>query len=555
MTQVDASKPAAATRRHPSPTGALRRLILASRGPRGRAMRALCASGLFLPLLGLVGVLGLLALSSAQLALLARASVPQLVAHGLLLALGITLIGVMLYRVHHHLVRPLAGLREWAAAMRAGELHARVELPRGGGLSELARDINALSERFERLSLDMDQEVRRQTERIKQKNRSLEILYDVAASINTARDLDDLLKRFLVTLAGLVNAHAATVRLATEDGQLRLVASHGLDESRLEGEQLVPVERCLCGESLQQGELLVQRDLRRCDRMSGQKLCGDPAGEMIAIPLQYRGRNLGVYNLFVDQRGLVEREDVRELLTSIGRHLGMAIDKARLDEQSKRLSILQERSMLSSELHDSLAQTLASLRFQVRMLDDSLQRGESGTAAQEVVRLQHGIDEAYTELRELLAHFRAPFDERGLVDSVEALVQRFREETGTLILFQNEWQDSQLPSPLQMQVLRIVQEALQNIRKHARAHAVRILLRSDGRGQHTVLIEDDGVGIGEPVFDGAPGEHIGLSIMRERARRLGGELRIESDPGEGTRLTLSFNTGNGSQQALPGLQS
>jgi two-component system, NarL family, nitrate/nitrite sensor histidine kinase NarX len=92
---------------------------------------------------------------------------------------------------------------------------------------------------------------------------------------------------------------------------------------------------------------------------------------------------------------------------------------------------------------------------------------------------------------------------------------------------------------METEVLRITQEALANVRKHAAAHHVRLLLRSDEQGQFLVMIEDDGCGI-EGVASGGPGEHIGLDVMKERAARLEGKLRIETEPGEGTRVTLSF---------------
>ena len=96
-------------------------------------------------------------------------------------------------------------------------------------------------------------------------------------------------------------------------------------------------------------------------------------------------------------------------------------------------------------------------------------------------------------------------------------------------------------SSAEMQMLRIVQECLANIRKHAQAHTVRVLLTCKREGEYLLLVEDDGVGFDKERPDGNPGEHIGLSIMEERARRLGANLRIESEPGEGTRVELVYN--------------
>ncbi len=96
-----------------------------------------------------------------------------------------------------------------------------------------------------------------------------------------------------------------------------------------------------------------------------------------------------------------------------------------------------------------------------------------------------------------------------------------------------------------MQVLRIIQESLNNVCKHSRAQNARVMLRNDGDSNFRVLIEDDGVGFQKRVMKGPPGEHIGLSIMQDRARHLGGKLQIESEPGEGTRIVLTFRRAQG----------
>ncbi len=506
-----------------------------------RKTTSLITSRLFALLLGL-GAIVLLLGASGVLMVSLPAHATAFFAVQIALAIGgLVLLGLMLYTVQHHLLEPLAHLRNWATRMRGGNLSARIPVPPGGEFAELAQDINSLGEELKILSRDLDAQVKKQTERIAQKTHSLEILYDVAASVSVSRDLNDLLTRFLHTLTEVVSARAATVRLLAENGQMRLVASTGLSQDVVSREQLVPISRCLCGHAISGGQILCQEDVRKCGEAVGQPLFQDNDLEMIAVPLQYRGTSLGVYNLFVQRQGLVAREDVKELLTSIGQHLGMAIEKARLDNEAKRLSIMQERTMLAHELHDSLAQTLASLRFQVQTLDETLQQeGNTIVVQREMERIKNSLDEAYTELRELLAHFRAPIDGRGLLSAVENLVARFRKESGISIFLQNDWGQTELPANMEMQILRVIQEALANIRKHSQAHAVRVMLRSESGGHYRVLIEDDGVGFGEPVFTSHPGEHIGLSIMQERARRIGGELRIESEPGEGTRIVLDF---------------
>ena len=461
-------------------------------------------------------------------------------ANSILLIGGVLLLSFAFHSARRDLLTPLSELRDWVNQMRNGHLSARLPESLQPDFSKLYRDINLLGERLESLSLDLQSEVAKQTRRIKQKNHSLEILYDVAANINAARDLEELLTRFLHTLKNAVDARAGMVRMLTSDGNMQLIASSGLDQEVIKREQLISVERCLCGKAAQRGEVYALDDLQGCGQFVGRPFFDDKKVEMIAVPLRYRGKILGVYNLFTEQHGLVEREDVKNLLTSIGHHLGMAIEKARLDEEANLLSIMEERTRLANELHDSLAQSLASLKFQVRVLDELLHSGDESALWQELELIENSLDEAYTELRELIAHFRAPVDKRGLVPAVEQAVERFRRDSGTSAFLQLEWDEANLPAEVDVQVLRIIQEALANIRKHSEANAVRVLMRAGKDGHYMVLIEDDGIGIQDREIDGGPGEHLGLKILQERSARIGGDLKIESEAGEGTRVILLF---------------
>ncbi len=472
------------------------------------------------------------------------AAVPYLAGLQLLFAvLGLHQLRRMLRRMRSNVIEPLEQLRQWARVMRSGRLSARVSAPESGEFVELAGDINRLGERLEALTHEMDERVHKQTTRLAHQTRSLAILYEVAASINKYRDLDDLLSHFLHTLRDVTDARAATVRLIGPDQKMRLIASLGLDDEIVRAEQQISMEEsCVCGMALGAGTIQCRTDIRECNAIIGQPIFGEEENiTLLAVPLQYRGHDLGIYNLFLDEAGVAISRDFTELLASIGRHLGMAIEKAYLDKQANRLSLMQERTMLAHELHDSLAQTIASLRYQVRMLDDTLHQGDATTARQEAERIRASLDEAHTELRQLLFHFRAPLDGRGLVPTLKELVERFRKESGIAAVLQHDCTEATLPAILEMQVVRIVQEALANIRKHSQAHNVRVLIHCDVDGNFRALIEDDGVGIGGTVLEGRPGEHIGLSIMRERAQRLGGTLRIESESGEGTRIELTFH--------------
>jgi two-component system nitrate/nitrite sensor histidine kinase NarX len=446
-------------------------------------------------------------------------------------------------RLRTQLLLPLVNLENTVGRVSQGEPGASESLQNVGVLDDIARDIGTLNAELTDLYEDMDSRVARQTMRLAQKTASIKILYDVAAGINEAESLDDLLLRFLRVLKEMVNGRAATVRLVMADGSRRLVGSIGLDDDLVNEHDMAPVDLCLCGNVLSPGDILCSSDERFCSRIYGRRMFRSDEIEVVTVPLEHHDELLGLYSIFVDRPGIREREDIMELLFSIGHHLGIAVAKHRSDADARRLSIMEERNSLAHELHDSLAQTLASLRFQVNLLGESLEQlvAIPESVKTDIGRVRSGLDEAHTELRSLLASFRAPMDRRGLVPTLEKLTERFGQRTGLHVLFQNNCRSFELPAATELQVTRIAQEALANIHKHARAHTVRVLLTRVSGGEHVLLVEDDGIGFRLPEASGKDGEHIGLSIMRERARRIGAELRIESEPEEGTRVELQFS--------------
>lgn len=506
-----------------------------------RIMRFVTGAHLRMPLVALG--LGLLLCLLVAIALAFGAWDDKALIRVLLLASVTALLALLLalWRLRKELISPLARLEASVSQVCAGEPGATLSLKHTGVLGSMVSDLDSLNEELSELYEDMDSRVSRHTTRLAQKTASLKILYDVAASVNQAQNLEELLLRFLRVLKEMVNGVAASIRLEQPDGSLRVVGSIGVNNEVLREREMLPLALCLCGKALSPGDVLCDNPARHCVGQLRRVMFGDEDIEMVTVPLDYHGEMLGLYQIYVHKPGISGREDILELLQTIGSHLGMAVAKQRSDYEARRLSIMEERTTLAHELHDSLAQTLASLRFQVRLLEDVLkQGGGSDAASKDAQRIRSGLDEAHTELRELLNSFRAPVDQRGLVSALEKLVERFGNETGIHVLFQNECREPDLSSAEEMQMLRVTQECLANIRKHAQAHTVRVMFSCRGVGTYSLLVEDDGVGFEDVSKQGQPGEHIGLSIMEERARRLGGNLRIESEVGEGTRVELSY---------------
>jgi two-component system nitrate/nitrite sensor histidine kinase NarX len=376
--------------------------------------------------------------------------------------------------------------------------------------------------------------------------RSLQILYEVVSSINTAHGLDDLLTRFMYTFRRVTQSRASAVWTTQQQGRMELSASSGIDESMILPDRQ-DVRRCLYERAATEGKIWIEKDLRKCEKIAGKSFFDGQTTSMIAVPMRYRGKITGVINLFMDAELVSEVENLKPLLTNIAYHLGIAIERYHNDDIFRQHLIKDERTRIAHELHDTLAQTIASLRFQVRVLDETLHQGDESTTWQQLERIENNLDEANGELRGLIANFRASTFDQNLMGSIEKIVIQFRNETSIKTFLQNEWSNAELSRESETQILRIIQEALWNTRKHSEAKTVRIMLKSCINGRCLILIEDDGIGINKKIY-GSPGEHIGLTIMQERASRIGGTLRVESEPGEGTRIMLEIkqpeNQGN-----------
>jgi two-component system nitrate/nitrite sensor histidine kinase NarX len=464
-----------------------------------------------------------------------------------LYALEIALLLLLFRQVWSELLQPLLRLCNWADLMRGVNLDARVEFRPASDFAELASDINMLGTMIKNLSRDTEIQLQKHTDHITRESRSLAILYDVASSINLSHDLNELFDKSLQSLCQNLNARAGIIRQLKVKNKKEIVAAFGnINHTFLaSADRFLPIQYPDSKADLKR--------VYRVDRLAGETVFGADSnvdGELLvlSILLQYRSDILGAIHLFFRDDANFDLDSYSELLISIGQHLGSAVEKFRLLEEESELLVMQERTRLSHELHDSLAQTIASLRIQIRVIDETFHADDEKSIWHQMERIEYTIDQANDQLRELIAHFRMPINEQGLIPSIETSIRQTQVEMGIPIYFQNEWPQQEFSEDVELNVLRIVQECLVNIRKHSRAEVVRVLL-SNRDGEFIVLIEDDGIGFEENSIVSQHGRQLGLNILRDRAREINARLDIESEPDDGTRIHLHF-----SAKPLPGLR-
>ena len=200
---------------------------------------------------------------------------------------------------------------------------------------------------------------------------------------------------------------------------------------------------------------------------------------------------------------------------------------------------LQERERIAREMHDGVAQNLAALNLKIHKLADEVKSDHKQAAIKEVDIIREIIQDSFFDVRQSLFDLRATHRlQEGFWSAIEKQLREFEKHTAIRVKYHPLNPQEELPNELaEVQVLRIIQEALTNIRKHARAHVVTIQCTRQGN-QLQLSILDDGRGFQFTEIDRA--RHFGLSVMRERAESVGGTADIYSQTGLGTKVTITL---------------
>lgn len=216
--------------------------------------------------------------------------------------------------------------------------------------------------------------------------------------------------------------------------------------------------------------------------------------------------------------------------------------QTRLLEQEKALATLRERDRVARELHDSLGQVLGFAKMQAQAAQGFLSRGLRPETDECLARLVAVAQDAHSDVREYIIGARAGTSSNGgFLTALEDYLRRFRESCDLAVRLNVApgLTDDAFQPLSWVQLLRIIQEGLTNVRKHARATGVDIRITVRG-GRVEASIEDDGFGFDPALVETTPGQSFGLRFMRERAEEVKGIIHVDSAPGAGTRVVISL---------------
>lgn len=457
-----------------------------------------------------------------------------------LVALAIIGTAVLIHYFSRLVIQPVADLNAGMQRMTSDDLAVRLPVSTDDELGNLAQGFNQMAEHLQDAYATLEQRVEAETRRLAQRNHELSILYSAATFLSEPAPVQQLSEGFLNQIMNALGADAGAVRMyEAQSDKLCLITSEGLSEDFLDREAEMNCGDCLCGEVFQTGVSAAFATVAPPEGMKLRTCIREGFATATAFSILYDKQKLGVYNLYFRRPQALSDQEIH-LLETLGHHLGVAIENQRLKSREKELAISEERNLLAQELHDSIAQGLAFLNIQVQLLQDSLRKGKTEEAMQTAGQLREGVQESYDDVRELLVHFRTRVHQSDLDTAIQSTLEKFEGQTGIATEFERIGAGAaQMPTD-EIQIMHIVQESLSNIRKHARASRVRVVARRE-IGRIRIEIEDDGVGFDPETCPNCLSDrHVGLKIMRERAHRIGGECRVASQPGNGSRVTLTL---------------
>lgn len=378
---------------------------------------------------------------------------------------------------------------------------------------------------------------RKQTEgALKNAHEELSVLYNVASVASGSLNLDIILKRSLAQVLPIMKSPKGIIHLWHEDSEeLRLAAYEGVSKESVSAFM-----------SLFDGDGLIRRVFRKEVPIFVPNVITELKDApknvpsrlfhaYLGVPMRAKGRACGVFSVLGKAEQIFSTDEIT-LLTSIADQIGVAVENARLYQQSRKLAISEERRRLARELHDSVTQSLYSLTLFAEAGQRDLHDGKLDDVSSHLTELGQTAHNALNEMRVLLHELRPlALETEGLLDAIQRRLDAVERKVGIKAYLIAD-HDLKLPSFVEQELYRIIQEALNNTLRHAFAKSVTVSIQITDNVL-TVKIADEGVG-----FDSETATHkggIGLESMQERAHCLGGELRITSVVGEGVTIFLN----------------
>jgi len=435
---------------------------------------------------------------------------------------------------------PIVDLADTATQISRGALDRTAHVERADEIGALAQAFNSMTAQLRDLINSLENRVEERTRDLQKANQALEERAlqlqtgaQVGREITSILDIDVLLPRVVETIREAFGYYHVQVFLVDRDAN-ELVLRASSDNKSLERQRLDLGMASMNAKAAQTGKAVLVNDVVRDPSFLPDSQLPETRSELV-IPLRLGDQVIGTLDVHNAQVAAFTQEDM-VAIQSLGDQIVVAIENAHLYNQRRELAVLEERTRLARDLHDSVTQSLYSLVLLTEGWRRMLSAGSETQIEDRLRRIGEIAQQALCEMRLLIHELRPPMlEQEGLVGAVRKRLDAIEKRVG--IEARVVMEDLvELPAFLEEGLYWITQEALNNALKHAAAktESVRICVE----GQRLVLeIADDGQGFDLEVAKNKGG--MGLASMAERAREMGGTLTIESAPSQGTTVRVS----------------
>ncbi|HXA15614.1 MAG TPA: GAF domain-containing sensor histidine kinase [Thermoanaerobaculia bacterium] len=387
------------------------------------------------------------------------------------------------------------------------------------------------------VSTYMVRAVGRMQHRLERHNQELLALHGAGLDVTAELSLDVVLNKVVDRARTLVGSRYGALSVVNADGSIQTFITAGVapDERARIGPP--PVGHGLLGVVLNEGERLRLPDIGKDPRSYGFPPNHPVMHSLLAVPISCKGPFVGNLYLSEKEGGGEFTPGDEETLERFAVQAAIAIDNAHLHRQVADLAVAQERLRIAHEMHDGIAQVLGYVNTKVQAAIEYLRQEKKEEGLVQLRELAAAAREAYGDVREAIVDLRTlPGPARAFDDVLREYIDRWKEQSGVDARLVIEG-DLVVPNGIELQLVRIIQESLTNVRKHAKATMAMIEVRRHD-GKLLITVSDDGAGFAQAGLSRRVFPRFGLSTMRERAESIGGTFSIESTPGGGTVVSV-----------------
>lgn len=435
--------------------------------------------------------------------------------------LTVIVVFIAMFNLNNSIVTPLRRLVNAAERMRMGDLHITLQHDLNDELGQLASAFNQMALELSRMYSDLERKVEEKTAALLCSNQSLQLMYSASRKLAMTPYSSSALSEILDGLIETTGVAHVSICLSDNELNSGFTPLFFTDREKDERCSKNNCDDCYL-HSVRQANFGI--DIRNS-----------------SFPVRLNRSRYGI--LFVETRpGEHLAHWQIDLFNAISDTIATALSLEKKVENENRLMLAEERAAIARELHDSLAQSLSYLKFQVGRWKILQSKEAPEQQLEEVVEdIREGLNGAYKQLRELLTTFRLKINEPGLEPALKGTIAEFGQRGDLDIQLDYGLRNIKLTPNEEIHLLQIIREALSNVVKHAQASHALITLSADGGHHARVTIDDDGVGLPQ---DNKKQHHYGLAIMKERASHLNAEFRMVKSPMGGVRVVLDCRLEN-----------